>query len=97
MAMAIPPSPPIYPFTGSLPCVVCNQNASHGYITNGAFELYQELNQIRDPHPICPKCFLRTKKLLNCLNKTNSKKLPLYISHPNKFVRIRASRLLGIS
>jgi hypothetical protein len=43
---------------------------------------------------ICDKCYKETKKIFRKLKRIKPENLPLFISHPNGFVRARAINLL---
>jgi hypothetical protein len=45
-------------------------------------------------YPICPKCRRQTRKILRQMDKMDPRELPLSISDPNIFIRIRAANLL---
>jgi hypothetical protein len=100
MAMAIPPSGNHFGFHGA---TGIGANPPHCY---GCGKINGSIKWVHAIHwpewesrtygtNICDKCYNEAEEIFKTLNdKTELKNLPLYISHPNGFVRLRAANLL---
>ena len=76
-------------------CCICKKPAPSGKIVDDDFNRTMGLAML-ESNKICQKCYHRTEKLLKAVNMINPSKLPLLVSHPNKFVRSKAIKRLEI-